>query len=623
MKRWISLVLFLLLLSAAISAADDKDKNSATNSNFFPVEQVRPGMKGTGKTVFEGTQIEEFGVEILGVLEGFPLIPKQKTIIARLSGPRIDRYSVFAGISGSPVYIDGKLLGAVAYGFPFSKEPIAGITPITQMVELFEQNDSPPAQQSGPRRYSFEELAGSNLTQSLPGRQSEPIPIGAQWASNPSLAPYVGQALVPIATPVSFSGITQAALQQFAPQLEALGIRPVVGVSGGSHLGPLGPIDDKTLAPGSSVSVQLIRGDFTIDAAGTVTHRDGDRIYAFGHNFFGMGKVNLPMAESSVVVVIPNVASPFKLSKGGNTVGTISQDRSMGVFGKLGVEPKMIPVTVNVNTSRNKQRTYKYEVMSDPVLTPLLMNVTMLSTITSTERGIGESTLRVRGRISVKGQPDVTIENRFSALSNAPFLAMLSVSQPVGLLLSSGFRDVNIAGIEVNIDSVDSRNSGSLDRIWIDKTEVKRGERIEVQAFARNDNGNEFVQRIPLEIPLDMPLGKLHIVVSDGASLNTLESRLSPSLLFSPKSLSQLIREINKRRKNDRLYVKLLHPGDGAIINNEEMPSLPPSVLATLGSSRTAGGFTPLNLVSRFEQELPPAEFVISGQRIITIEVTR
>jgi hypothetical protein len=612
-------VLFSALCLTALMAAVAQGSDLKPDSSLMPIEEVKPGMKGYGMTVFQGSTPERFELEVLGVLHGTPN-PKQNLIIARLSGPLVERTSVFAGMSGSPIYIDGKLVGALAYAFPFAKEPIAGITPIRQMIDIFERagDEDPPAAP----RVSFNTLMAANT--STPN-QWGPITsqVGAGAAANPALIPYIGQTIAPIATPLSFAGIPQWVVDMFAGDLKKVGIQPIAGVGGGSSLGPMVPFNDETLKPGSSVSVQLVRGDFTLDAAGTVTYRDGERVYAFGHPFLSSGQTSWPMAESSVVTVVPNLNNSFKLAQGGNLVGAINQDRSTGIFGKLGDKPRMVPVRLTVHTSRNKKETYTFEVVSDSFLTPLLMKIATFSAIAATERQVGSQTLKLTGRVALNGQADVILDNTFSMPNGAVFVTVSSIERPLAALLNSGFEAVDLKSIELDVSSFDSRAGGSLNRLMVDKSEVRRGESIEIQAFARNDNGNEFVERIPLVIPADAPAGPLVILIGDGASMNQAERISQPAADFVPKDLGQLVRAINKLKKNNRLYVKVLRSATGAIVNNEEMPTLPPSVLATLGSDRTSGGYTPLNIATLAEHELAPSQFIISGQQSITINVVK
>ena len=605
----------LVALTATMAVAQPADI-APRAPELFPLEDLRPGMKGTARTVFSGSGTEEFGVEILGVLPGFPG-PRQSAIIARLSGANVEKTGVFAGMSGSPVYIDGKIVGAIAFSFPFSKEPIAGITPIKQMVDLFNKG-SENVRPKEPRVVSFSQLAGTDWKPNLPKPAVSPVSLLAPVSVGSPLLPLIGQQMTPIATPLVFSGISQESLSVYAPQLVASGLLPVSGAGGSAAITPLAEVNGNTFPAGSSISVQLVRGDYSLAAAGTVTMRDGDRIYAFGHPFLSLGASDMPMSESSVVTVIPNVNNSFKLAIPGRMVGAISQDRASGIYGLLRQAPKMIPVKVNLHTSRDKTETYNYELANDSFLTPLLLNITLFNTITSSERALGDSTISVKGEIKIKGQESIQIDRRFSA-SNSPIMAAGSIAAPVSALLASGFDDVQLDGITLDISSTETKYAGTLERITLDRTEVRRGEKVEVQAYVRTESGKQFVQRIPVQIPNDAPEGQLLVFVGDGGALQ----EGSPAKAFVPQDLSQLVKAINTVKKSDRLYVKIFRITNGAVIGTSELPSLPPSMVATLNSDRTSGGYTPTVLSPLYEMELPPAEFVISGQQLIAIDVVK
>jgi SpoIVB peptidase S55 len=591
------------------------DKNSSVaGSALFPLEEVRPGLKGIARTVFSGSEPEEFGVEVLGVLDGFTG-PRQSTIIAKLSGPNVDKTGVFAGMSGSPVFIDNKLVGAIAYSFPFSKEPICGITPIKQMIDIFERGSEKPRTGEG-RPVSFSTLASTEWKAALPKQPVTATSLVAPVATNSPLAPLMGQQIQPIATPVVFSGIRQDTLSMFSTQLSTSGLLPVSGVGGAGKITPLERFDEKTLAPGTSVSVELSRGDYSIAASGTVTYRDGEKIYAFGHPFLSLGGADMPMTESSVVTVIPNTFNSFKLAVPGRMVGAISQDRATGIFGQLGHASRMIPVKLNLHTSRGQDEQFNFEVVSDEYLTPLLLNLTVFNSIAARERSVGEATITINGSISVDGQPPIAVQRRFSAV-NAALMAAGSIASPTQTLLSSGFDDVNIKGITIDVKSSEEKNAATLERISLDRTEVARGEKLEIEAYVRTDSGKQFIERIPVQIPDDAPSGQLTIMVGDGATLQ--ESSSSKS--FVPRELKQLVDAINKTKKNDRLYLRLLRPAPGVVIGSNELPNLPPSVVATLNSERTSGGYTSLQLSQVYERELPAADFVITGQQVISVTV--
>jgi hypothetical protein len=430
-------------------------------------------------------------------------------------------------------------------------------------------------------------------------------------------APSSGQVLTPIATPLAITGVAPEVVARFATIFQSWGFAPVAGAGGAAEATELKKADANTLKPGSTVVVPLVRGDYSLAAAGTVTYRDGNRIYAFGHPFLSLGVSEFPMHEGEVVTVMSSNATSFKLSVPTAMVGTLRGDRSTGIYGELGVAPRMIPVEVNLKTSRGEDRKYAFDVVADRFLTPLLTQMTMLSTIASTERTIGDSTLQIRARIKLKGLPDVELENRLSSSFNVPLAAAFATAQPITAIFNSGFKDLQFEKLVYDITSRDARSTGQLDRLSINDTDVRAGEKIEIQAVARTEGGGEYVERIPVEIPKDAPIGQLQIIVGDGGSIQALEPRTG----FTPKSLDQLVREMNKIRKSDRLYVRLARAESGAMVKNEEMPSLPPSVLATLGSDRTIGGYSLTRSATIFEKEIAPAEFVISGQRTLTVNV--
>jgi hypothetical protein len=624
MATLISLVI-LATVSALAQSVSQTGPGKQSKTEFFPVDQVKPGMRAIGYTVFSGSEPKKFEVEILGVLKGFPN-PQQNAVVTRLVGDELDHTGVFQGMSGSPVYIDGKLLGAVAFGYQFAKDPIAGIMPIQYMINVFEEKrgGDGKGQRSGgtgqPRQVSFSEISFNEnsrefaeFVKSVSGAGGS----GAQAVSGPPGNLPNNQVLTPIATPLAITGVAPEVISRFAHIFQSWGFAPVAGAGGAAEVSELKKADANTLKPGSTVVVPLVRGDYSLSAAGTVTYRDGNRIYAFGHPFLSLGVSEFPMHEGEVLTVMSSAATSFKMTVPTAMVGTLRGDRSAGVYGELGVEPRMIPVEVNLKTSRGEDRKYEYDVVADRFLTPLLMQMTMLSTIASTERTIGDSTLQIRGRIKLKGMPDVEIENRLSSSMNAPLAAAFATAQPVSAIFNSGFKDLRFEKLVYDITSRDARSTGILDHLWINDTDVRPGEKIEIQAFARTEGGGEYVERIPVEIPKDAPVGQLQIIVGDGGSLQALEPRAG----FTPKSLDQLVRELNKIRKSDRLYVRLARAESGAVVKNEEMPSLPPSVLATLGSDRTIGGYSLTRSATIFEKEIAPAEFVISGQRTLTVNV--
>lgn len=599
------------------SARRNVSRVKASNLNILPLAEVKEGMRGTARTVFRGSQPEEFNVEILGVVPG-AIGPKQDMIVGKLSGGGAERTAVFAGMSGSPVYINGKLVGAISYSFPFSKEPICGITPVEQMITIFEQKKNAAPKASSPRAVSFAELASTDWKTTFPRNSAFSSGLLAGGNLNSPVSTVMGQSFQPIATPMSFNGFSKETLEAFTPQLMSVGLMPVSAAGGAAPITPMKDFNENTLQGGASVSMQLVRGDVSIAAAGTVTFRDGAKIYAFGHPFLSLGTSDLPMSESSVVTVVPSLNNSFKLDVPHALVGTMTQDRATGVYGNLGQSPKMIPVKLNFETSRNQQETYNMEVAKDDFLTPLLLNMAVYNSIVANERGMGDSTVAVRGEIKIAGQQPIVIERRFSG-AQASQMASGSIAAPVSMLFRSGFDDIQIQDVNLKVVSTDGSRTAKLERIALDRTEIRAGETFEVQAFVRTANGQVFVQKVPVIVPKDTPAGSLLISVGDGNSLQ----QVSPTRQFVPKNLEELIKTINEVKKNDRLYVQTFRVTNGAIIGAKELPNLPPSALATLNNDRTAGGFTPTVLTVLTEKEIPPADFIISGQQVLTLEVVK
>lgn len=610
--------------SVVATKASDAKLSAVSATRIMPLAEVRAGQRGVGRTVFSGIEPEDFDVEILGVLDGFPG-PRQSAILARLSGGQIARTGVFAGMSGSPVFIEGRLIGAVAFTFPFVKEPIAGITPIELMLASFATRNATDASgiapvkpvASGGRLITLDELTTSEWRNDL--KSVTPAPLVAA-SSSPALASLAGQQLIPIQTPLVFNGIGADALALFAAQLQANGLMPVAGAGGAARITPLAKFTERTLQPGASVSVQLVRGDYSLAASGTVTLRDGEKIYAFGHPFLSAGSAQMPMTESSVVTVVPSLNNSFKLAAPGAMVGTIEQDRSTGIYGKLGVAPRMIPVKINLRTSRNQTQTYNFEVAHDEALTPLLLNITTFSTITGSERSFGNATISMRGSIETSAGEAVRIERRFAS-ANAAALAAGSIAAPTSLILNSGFTGASVQGVTLDVEATDGKQIATLDHVALDRDRVRPGETINLNVALRTPAGETLTERVPIEIPTDAAPGALTLFVGDGASLNRFSSFGGS---YNPRTLTELVRLINDVPRNDRLYIRMFRTAAGAIVGARELPGLPPSVLATLGSDRATGGFIPTALAGNEEREIKtPAPYVIAGQQIVTINVVR
>src|SRR6478609_9375495 len=382
---------FLSLGHAQTRAASQPVQQDPAPTQIMKVEDVRPGMKGVGYTVFQGTKPEPMGVEVLGVLRNLNG-PKSDVVLVKLVGEKPEFTGVVAGMSGSPVYIDGKLLGAIAYRIgQFSKEPIAGVTPIEQMLEINEFDQSVP--QGGGTSVARATVASKTST---PGAEdSNPIQSYAQY-------------LTPIDSPFVFNGFNEAAIKQFAPQLSAMGITPVMGVGSASK-----DKQPEPLVPGSAVSAILVRGDMDVAATCTVTYMDKDHLLACGHPLMQYGMVDMPMTKANVVATLASPLNAFKIINTTESVGAFVQDRHTGILGRFDREPKMIPVTLSIH-GPSGPREYHYEVLNNAKLTPVMMMTTVYNALMGMNQYGEETTYRMNGRIHVNGFSDVRLTNMFS-----------------------------------------------------------------------------------------------------------------------------------------------------------------------------------------------------------------
>lgn len=576
---------------------------------FFPLKDVRPGLRGIGKTVFSGDRIEEFQVEVLGVLENIG--PKQNLILARLSGGPLAETGVLQGMSGSPVYIDGKLAGAVALAFPFAKEAITGIRPIEEMVRVTEAGRTPPPGHLVARNeVSLASLfASKDLTRLLPGRldpADHDLKMGAK--------------LLDIATPVSFAGFTRTTLDSFAPQLRALGLEPTQGLSAG---GPSSPHmgDPSTLKPGSMISVQLMTGDLSIGADGTVTYIDGNRIYAFGHRFLAVGSTALPFTRSEVLALLPVMSASFKISAPRETMGAILQDRNTAIAGELGRAAAMAPVSISVSRGGKRMDNYQMEMVNDRFLSPLLVQMAVFNTIDATERTVGASSFRVTGEIEFQGSPaPLKVNNMYAADTGSAMIASLSTAIPLAYVLQSGFDALEVKKVALDIESFDAKKQFQIDSVSVARREVRPSGTVELTTMLVGENGAEVPRTIVYQVPQGITPGPLYFTVADGMTTNLTEFR--QIIGAQPKSISQLISIVNNLRANTKAYVRVWRPEPAYQLEGADFPDPPPSVAMILAGSQTAQGSISQTRNSKIaELEIGAGDSVINGSKTIQVEV--
>ena len=568
-------------------------------AGLLPLEHIKPGMTGRGKTTFEKVAIEEFEVEILGILTN--VRPGRNLILSRLRGERVEKTGVFSGMSGSPVYIEGKLIGAVAFSFPFSKEPIAGITPIHEMLEVF-QEPSTRTQWSSPRSFSdrSSDLGKMERVSSL--LSGVFLEAGRFTLSGD---------LEPILTPLNLTGFDPGAIRFLEKDLRSLGFLPALGLASSSD-----DFGDPPVAPGATLVAQLIRGDFQLGAAGTITYVDGPRVYAFGHPFLGTGFTDIPMATGAVMTVIPSLSTGLKMTAVGNLVGSIKQDRDTGILGLKGEMARMLPLSVRLHTSREGIREINVELVRGSFLTPLLATLAVFNSLSSSERSTGPQTFRVETRIAIEGQPDVSYSRNTAAMAEAA----LTVGGVLDLLMNSGFDDVPVETVRVEIQAVEEKLAATLEQVWVDRQKVKPGEEVKLTLVLRRDNGKPLLQDYSFKIPRDLEEGPVRVMVGEGISLAA-SAAAKDEAQFIPQTVYQLIRAINNLKKNDRLYVRLLREQPGAVVAGEGMPLLPPSMLEIHRSQRTTGASRPLQNVIYLERELAATDLVLEGAKTIELMV--
>jgi len=584
------------------------------------VEEVRPGMVGVGRTVFEGTTVEEFRAEILGVLENV-IGPHRNLILARLEGGPLAGTGVIAGMSGSPVYIDGRLIGAVSYALgSFSKEPIAGITPIAEMTASTAANDTRPA---GARVQLEYPLTRDNLIAGFRralnwNRPFTERPEASRLAGVSSVAGLgggeLGTLLRPIATPLVMSGFEPEMADVLGSAFRDQGFLPTGGSAAGFHRGEK-PFDGP-LKPGDAIGVMLVGGDLQFGGTGTVTHVDGDRVYAFGHPLYNLGPIEFPMTRAYVYTVLPSLYASTKLSSTGDVIGTIVQDRATAIAGRLGPGPRTIPVTVALESDRGPARTFHFDVVNDPLFGPLMTYASLLNTLGSYERQFGAATFRIHGTATVRKHDVISFDNLFSG-DQASVSAAAYVVAPITYLLGNDYESADVEGVDVTVVTTEKPKTATLERVWLDDPRPKAGRPASLKVLFRTYRGDEVVRTLPVQIPYNAS-GALSILVSDGARLGQNELREARQ---QPRTVDQMIKSLNKARRNNTIYVKLLGPGAGAVVNGELLSSLPPSVLGVLEGDRNGGNFNLLRSATLGEWELV-TEHTVAGSRTLTFTVS-
>lgn len=570
-------------LAAALSA----------QTAFFPLRDVRPGMRGMGRTVFAGNQIDEFQVEILGVMDNAG--PKQSLILARLSGGPLEHTGVLEGMSGSPVYIDGRLAGAVAMAFPYAKDPIAGIRPIEEMLR------SSPAPGPAPRA----ELGDKDLLHLFP----RPLPAMAGDAR-----------MVNIATPLSFAGFSRQTLDEFAPQLRSLGLEPRQGVAAGGNIPPVvGNAAD--LKPGSMISVQLMSGDLAVGADGTVTYIDGSRLYAFGHSFLDVGATALPFARAEVVALLPTLNASFKVSSAKEWMGGITEDRDTAVSGELGRLPALTPMTISVTRNGRPIDTYRTRMVNDPLLSPLLIQMAVSSTIEATERTVGAASVRIGGEIQFQnGLAPVKIANIAAADNGSAAQTALAAAMPAAYAMQSGFNALALKQVDLNIETFPVKRELQIDGVTASRREAHPGDTIRIDVSLVADDGREIVRQASYQTPTGAEPGTIYFTVADAATTNLADFH---QVMSSPeRTAGQVVAMLNGLHPNDKAYVRVWSASPAFDLQGADLPNPPASAALILGGLQLhTGGITQTRNSKIAEMEIDSGGMAVTGSKTIQVEI--
>jgi hypothetical protein len=584
---------------------------------YLPLDQVRPGMIGVGRTVFSGSKLEDFKVEVLGVMRNV-IAPKRNLILARLEGGPLAKTGVIAGMSGSPVYVDGKLMGAVSYSLgQFSTEPIAGITPIAEMIDATMMSGTarvsqPVAMSLRPTPRELMDIWSRDLGRSKPFVDEPSQALVLSGVS--SELGRISAMLRPIAVPMIASGFDASVIDLISPALSAAGGVPM---SAGAQQGaPAVTTVRRPLQPGDAVGVGLLTGDFELGATGTVTHVEGDRVYAFGHPLYNLGPTQFPMTRADVQVVLPSLMSSSKLASFGEVVGTVQQDRATAIAGRLGPAPSLIPVTITLNSDRGPSRTFNFGVVRDFTFTPLLTYLTVANVLTSYERGAGPASFAIRGSASIRSEGDLSFEDIFSGDQPAGGAAAY-VAGPLTALFKNSAENIDVEKIALTIDASELPRNARIERVWLETNRPRAGQDTRVHVALRSTRGEEIVRTIPIQIPANLT-GSLQLTVADAARTTADDRRDTRGA--DMQRVSQMMRTFNRARRNNRLYVRLTSTDPGAVVNGEPMAGLPPSVLAVIEADRNSGTVGSLRTMTRGEWELA-LDFAVTGSRQLTLSL--
>jgi hypothetical protein len=557
-------------------------------TKFFPLSEVRRGMKGVAYTVFEGVNPEPMQVEILGVLKD-ALGPGQDMILARLHGDKPEYTGVVAGMSGSPVYLDGRLVGALSYRIgQFTKEPIAGITPIESMLQVRDGDGGAAA--------GMERAAGDDFS-----RREQPEMRAME-------------------TPLVFGGFSQETIERFGDRFRAMGLTPVAGLGGADPTA----VQPEPLVPGSAVSAVLVRGDLSMAGTCTVTYVDPKRLLACGHPITQYGPVDMPMTKATVLTSLASPLNSFKIINTTETVGAFTEDRASAIMGRFGVTARMIPVEVSVTPPMvggkpaGAAKTLHFEVLDNRQLTPSTMLVSVYQSLQSNNTAAEEMSYRVKGELDVKGLPPVRIEGMMAQNELFPgtINAALLVNDRFSKVYGNALEQPVVMGLKLKAEAIPARMTAVLESVRLSRMDAHAGDEIEVEVTLHPYQAEARIVRVKVKLPAELMPGEMRVVVSDGATVDKLMTRSGTRAV----GLADTVAELNRMHANDRVYVTLLNHATQAVLDGQALPGVPISMANVLEPLKEAQKIQ-LTSESAVEAGSADAGYAVSGSQVLNLLV--
>ena len=587
-----------LLLTVLLAIVAACPVFAADNPEIFPLSDVHPGMKGVMYTIFSGDQIQQVNLTVIGVLKD-AIGPKQDIILVQLEGPEVEKDGVVAGMSGSPVYFDGKLAGALSLKIgTFTKDAIGGVTPIQNMLDIEHAlTNTESANASG---------GGASISTAVDSQQSFPekISLGS------------GSFLTPIETPLVFSGISPGVLANFAPQFHAYGMTVMAGGTA-----PPSP-DDSKLQPGDMVGMDLVSGDLSLNAGCTVTAIIQNHVFVCGHPILDFGNVAIPMSRGHVVMTLASSLESTKIMNTGGEIGEFVQDRLTGVVGDLRTTSVTVPVEVNLKTQADEKH-FHFNVAQNAKLTPLLVAIAANNGISANTAYTDGTTLQLEGQIEIQGHPSVELRN-IIAPSDAPVSdsvqLALDIESAFAKIYTNPYEQPTVQKVVLNITSTPGRHIAAIDGAWCDKSEAQPGETLHVKVLLRPYRGEPFIREVPITIPDQASRGNLQVLVSDAEVLDRARQPFPGAGQNQLHGLDELIRTVNRERQNDRLYITLLQNSPTLLVEDKELPNIPASQMNVLDAGRAPGGPRMLFQSAIGENSVEMNE-VISGEHFLFVTI--